>query len=76
MFEPENSDDLAQKIIKVLHNDGTNDKLIKNGLVFAKSFSIEAQADKYIKLYKKLVVKDTFVPWSDLTKEFKNVIES
>ena len=76
LFEPENSDDLAKKIIKVLHNDGINDKLVKNGLAFAQGFSIKAQAEKYIKIYQELVSKDTFVPWSDLTKEFKNVIES
>lgn len=76
LFEPENSNDLAKKIIKVLHNDGINDKLIKNGLAFAQGFSIELQADKYIKLYQQLVLRDTFVPWSNLTKEFQNVIES
>lgn len=76
LFEPENSDDLAQKIIKVLHNDGINDILIENGLAFAQGFSIESQADKYIKIYQKLGLKDRFIPWSDLTKEFKNVIES
>ena len=76
LFEPENSDDLAQKIIKILHNDGINDILIKNGLAFAQGFSIESQADKYIKIYQKLGLKDRFIPWSDLTNEFKNVIES
>ena len=76
LFESENSDDLAQKIIKVLHNDGTNDKLIKNGLAFARDFSIEAQADKYINIYQNMVSQKAFVPWSELTKEFKNVIES
>ena len=76
LFKPENSDDLAKKIIKVLHDGATNDKLIKNGLLFAQDFSIKSQADKYITIYQKLVLKDTFVPWSDLTKEFKNVIES
>ena len=76
LFESENIDDLANKIIKVLHNDRANDKLIKNGLVFSKDFSIEAQADKYISMYQNLVAKNTFIPWSELTKEFKNVIES
>ena len=59
-----------------MHDGATNDKLIKNGLLFAQDFSIKSQADKYITIYQKLVLKDTFVPWSDLTKEFKNVIES
>ena len=76
LFESENSSDLAQKIIKTLHNDVANDKLIKNGLMFAQDFSIESQADKYIKIYRNMVTKDTFLPWSELTKEFKNVIES
>jgi len=76
LFESENNDDLAQKITKVLHNNGTNDKLIRNGFEFAQDFSIESQADKYIKIYQNMESKDTFVPWSDLTKEFKNVIES
>lgn len=76
LFESENSNDLAQKIIKLLHNDGINDKLIKNGLMFAQDFSIESQAEKYIEIYQNMVTKGTFVPWSELTKEFKNVIES
>lgn len=76
LFESENSDDLAEKIIKVLQKNKTNDTLIKNGLAFANEFSIKAQADKYINLYKNLTTNKAFVPWSDLTKEFKNVIES
>ncbi|MBR2393841.1 MAG: glycosyltransferase family 4 protein [Alphaproteobacteria bacterium] len=76
LFESENADDLAQKIIKTLNKPETNDRMIKNGLLFADSFSIEAQADKYITMYEELSCKNKFIPWSDLTKEFADVIES
>lgn len=76
LFESENIDDLAQKIIKALNKSETNDRMIKNGLLFADSFSIEAQADKYITMYEELSCKNKFIPWSDLTKEFADVIES
>lgn len=76
LFESENIDDLAQKIIKALNKSEANDKIIERGLLFANSFSIKTQADKYIELYEKLPHCNKFIPWSDLTKEFADVIKS
>ena len=75
LFESENINDLSEKMIYLLTNPKDKDKLIKNGLEFAKSFSIEAQTIKYLNIYSSITNSKDFKPWSKLTKDLYNEVK-
>lgn len=76
LFESENINDLSEKMIYLLTNPKDRDQLIKNGLEFAKSFSIETQTIKYLKIYSSITNSKDFKPWSKLTEDLYNEIKN
>ncbi len=55
LFDPENPEDLAQKILEVTQNENLAKDLIKKGLERVKSFSWEETSKMYISLMKKVI---------------------
>ena len=55
LFEPRNSDDLADKIIELINNKELYEKLRRKGLERAKRFTWEKAAKQYYEIYKEVL---------------------
>jgi len=55
LFEPRNSDDLADKIIELINNKELYEKLKRKGLERAKRFTWEKAAKQYYEIYKEVL---------------------
>lgn len=55
LFEPRNSEDLADKILELINNKELYEKLRERGLERVKQFTWEKAAQEYFEIYKKVV---------------------
>jgi len=76
LFEPGNYKELADKISQLISDNLLREKLISNGINYAKKFDWDILAPQYINLYEKAIrsykFDIMFKPWSNLTTELWN----